>query len=130
MKLIIDIPEEVVAAIQNGEDYRYDIHTTIAQGKPFFPFSEEVFYKITDAEWEHSDSFWVTTPSGKKIEFEKKRPQSKWIHRRIIAKNRSFDVVVCSNCQTEFSWDAETGVSMDNYKTCPNCGADMKGGAE
>lgn len=35
MKLIIDIPEEVVTAIQNGEDYRYDIHTTIAQGIPY-----------------------------------------------------------------------------------------------
>lgn len=59
------------------------------------------------------------------------RPQGVWIHRRIIAKDRSFDMVVCSNCQTEFSWDAETGVSMDNYKTCPNCTADMrKGGKE
>ena len=32
MKLIIDMPEEVMKAIQNGEDYRYDIHTAIAQG--------------------------------------------------------------------------------------------------
>lgn len=35
MKWIIDIPEEVVTAIQNGEDYRYDIHTAIAQGIPY-----------------------------------------------------------------------------------------------
>jgi len=35
MKLIIDIPETVVTAIQNGEDYRYDIHTAIAQGIPY-----------------------------------------------------------------------------------------------
>ena len=35
MKLIIDIPEKVVTAIQNGEDYRYDIHTAIAQGTPY-----------------------------------------------------------------------------------------------
>jgi len=34
MKLVIDIPEEVVTAIQNGQDYRYDIHTAIAQGTP------------------------------------------------------------------------------------------------
>lgn len=54
------------------------------------------------------------------------RPQGKWIRRRVIAKDRSFDMVVCSNCQTEFSWDAETGVSMDNYKTCPNCDAKMQ----
>ena len=35
MKLIIDIPEKVVTAIQNGQDYRYDIHTAIAQGIPY-----------------------------------------------------------------------------------------------
>ena len=37
MKLIIDIPEKVVTAIQNGEDYRYDIHTAIASGTPYSP---------------------------------------------------------------------------------------------
>lgn len=50
MKLIIDIPEEVVTAIQNGEDYRYDIHTTIAQGIPYEPkgdlISREAIKKI------------------------------------------------------------------------------------
>ena len=35
MKIVIDIPEEVVTTIQNGEDYRYDIHTAIAQGTPY-----------------------------------------------------------------------------------------------
>lgn len=37
MKRIIDIPEEIVKAIQNGEDYKYDIHTAIAQGRPYEP---------------------------------------------------------------------------------------------
>lgn len=64
--------------------------------------------------------------SERAIEALKERPHGKWIHRRIIAKNRSFDMVVCSNCQTEFSWDAETGISMDNYNTCPNCGSDNR----
>lgn len=35
MKLMIEIPEEIVKAIQNGKDYRYDIHTAIAQGTPY-----------------------------------------------------------------------------------------------
>lgn len=35
MKLTIDIPEEIITAIQNGEDYRYDLHTSIAQGIPY-----------------------------------------------------------------------------------------------
>lgn len=67
-----------------------------------------------------------TVNCGHYEEYEQ-RPHGKWINRRIIAKNRSFDMVVCSNCQAEFSYDAETGVSMDNYNTCPNCGADMRG---
>ena len=34
-KRIIELPDKVVEAIQNGEDYRYDIHTAIAQSKPY-----------------------------------------------------------------------------------------------
>lgn len=37
MKRIIEIPDKVVEAIQNGEDYRYDIHTAIAQSTPYNP---------------------------------------------------------------------------------------------
>lgn len=122
MKLIIDIPEEVVEAIRNGGDYWYDIYTAIAQGKPFFPFSEDVFYKITDAEWEHSDSFWVTTPSGKKIEFEKKRPQGEWIITR--EKQGAFGIIYkmkkCNRCY----WESSLLIPR-NF--CPNCGAEMKG---
>lgn len=118
MKLIIDIPEEVVIAIQNGEDYRYDIHTTIAQGKPFFPFSEEVFYKITDAEWEHSDNFWVTTPRGKKIEFEKKRPQGEWkVSQTMDCHSDIVNVYTCPFCGKRF---------YSAYPFC-HCGADMRG---
>lgn len=117
MKLIIDIPEEVVTAIQGGEDYRYDIHTAIAQGKPFFPFSEEVLYKITDAEWEHSDTFWVTTPSGKKVEFEKKRPQGTWV----VKPNGTTHYFMCNKC-------GSAGDIQDKY--CRECGLKMKGGNE
>ena len=34
-KRIIDLPDEVVKAIQNGLNYRYDIVTAIAQSKPY-----------------------------------------------------------------------------------------------
>lgn len=37
MKRIIELPDKVVEAIQNGEDYRYDIHTAIAQSTPYNP---------------------------------------------------------------------------------------------
>lgn len=46
-----------------------------------------------------------------------------WINRHIIA-NTSIDMIVCSECGEEFSYDAETGISEYNY--CPNCGAKME----
>ena len=52
-------------------------------------------------------------------------PQPKtghWINRHIIA-NKTIDMIVCSECGEEFSYDAETGIS--EYKYCPNCGAKM-----
>ena len=45
-----------------------------------------------------------------------------WINRHIIA-NTSIDMIVCSECGEEFSYDAETGISEYNY--CPNCGEKM-----
>lgn len=49
---------------------------------PTYPLPEDVFLKITDAEWEHSDNVCITTPSGKKIELEKKRQPGKWIYHK------------------------------------------------
>jgi Zn finger protein HypA/HybF involved in hydrogenase expression len=58
------------------------------------------------------------------IEALKQEPKTAhWINRHIIA-NRSFDMIVCSECGEEFSYDAETGISEYNY--CPNCGARME----
>ncbi len=47
--------------------------------------------------------------------------KGKW-HRRFYPY---VEMIVCSECQEEFSYDAETGVR--NYNYCPNCGADMRG---
>ena len=49
------------------------------------------------------------------------RKKGKW-HRRFYPQ---VEMIVCSECQEEFSYDAETGVGDYNY--CPNCGADMRG---
>ena len=48
------------------------------------------------------------------------RKKGKW-HRRFYPQ---IEMMVCSECQEEFSYDAETGIRDYNY--CPNCGADMK----
>ena len=45
MKRIVDIPDNVVEAIQNGEDYRYDIHTAIAQSIPYNEADEWISVK-------------------------------------------------------------------------------------
>lgn len=63
---------------------------------------------------------------GKEPQFENCTEQEPktghWINRHIIA-NRIFDMIVCSECGEEFSYDAETGISEYNY--CPNCGCRM-----
>ena len=46
MQIVIDIPEKVVRAIQEGRDYRYDIHTAIAQGTPL----PKIHGRLIDAE--------------------------------------------------------------------------------
>ncbi len=48
-----------------------------------------------------------------------------WISRHYIPKN--IDMWVCSECRSEFSYDAETGIEIIDYNYCPNCGIKMKG---
>ena len=57
-----------------------------------------------------------------KAKAEYKPKTGHWINRHIIA-NTGIDMIVCSECGEEFSYDAETGISEYNY--CPNCGARM-----
>ena len=52
-----------------------------------------------------------------------KQRKGHWIKRYIIGK-RNIEMIVCSECGEEFSYDAETGVS--HYDYCPNCGAKME----
>lgn len=44
----------------------------------------EAYCALSDEEFEHSDSFWITTPKGKKINFVKERPRGEWIS---VSKN-------------------------------------------
>ena len=46
-----------------------------------------------------------------------------WISRWYAGHDLHFHV--CSECNEEFSCDMETGISIDNYRYCPNCGAKM-----
>ena len=43
-----------------------------------------------------------------------------------INSGKSIDMVFCSNCNEEFSYDTETGISIDNYNYCPHCGSKIE----
>lgn len=87
---------------------------------PYFPLSEEVFNYITDAEFEHSDGFYIVTPSGKKIEFEKKRERGEW-------KEGENGNITCNKCGCEIRFSYLIGNKPDLPKFCCDCGAPMTG---
>lgn len=75
--------------------------------------------EITNEEWFHVREMIKDEPT---VEPQKRR--GRW-HQRIYQK---VEMMVCSECGNEFSYDAETGVR--DYNFCPNCGADMRGGQD
>lgn len=48
-----------------------------------------------------------------------------WKKRTYIGNHKTVTMNVCSECDKEFGWDIETGISMDDNNFCPNCGAIM-----
>ena len=153
MKLIIEIPEKVVTAIQNGEDYRYDIHTAIAQGIPYNPSGdlisrealkkefkaiyhcaetmEEVANTMEDA-IDNAPTLEVYTKDDMTKEYLKgyndckemtERQKGEWYY----SIDKGWE---CNQCH-EIVKDMPTCMRKALYNFCPNCGADMrKGGAE
>ena len=105
-KYLIVVAEELNRLIDNAP-------TVITNGE------YEALCKITDQEFEHSNGFWVETPKGKKIYFEKARPKGEWIYERPNGKTYS-DFVFCSVCQKP------NGFYITEF--CPHCGADMRKG--
>ena len=67
-----------------------------------------------------------TVDENGNIKIELIRPQGEWI---IIDEDHTLSrFKICSNCGKEAEW--LDGGSQLLSKFCPNCGADMKGGAE
>lgn len=55
-------------------------------------------------------------------------PQPKighWITQWNVVHQKEY--YYCSECREEFSYDGETGIKMNDYDYCPNCGVRMKG---
>lgn len=154
MKRIIDIPEEVVTAIQNGEDYRYDIHTAIAQGIPYEPQGDLIsrealkkrliinFSKKPEAQaiYQHLidivDDYPTVEIPCNQIIWEQgyecgknERLQGEWKYHK---GDRLFlPYMECSNCKVQ---DLLGKLTKKEYREvnhfCFNCGAKMKGGKE
>jgi len=149
MKIVIDIPEKVVTAIQNGEDYRYDIHTAIAQGRPYNSTGDlisrselkkalhtffdgkvidEPAYILRDVFCHIDNAPTVPMPDFKDGykqaildgKTNYSRPQGEWI---IVKDEKYGDNVKCPFCGKELA-----GTDL-NF--CCKCGAKLvKGGAE
>lgn len=83
----------------------------------------------TECSWALYDEYGQLTPNGEEIigtlkKIPSAQKKGHWFKRCYIGA-RDVTVQVCSNCRSEWSYDAETGVS--DYNFCPNCGADMRG---
>ena len=59
------------------------------------------------------------------------KPQGEWRGRRYYRPSTNqydCEMSICSKCGEEYSYDAETGISITDYSFCPKCGALMKKG--
>lgn len=114
------------AICENGYSHYYEIFAIIDNAPTINPLTDPLFdaySKIADLEFEHSGDFWITTPKGKKIYFEKKRPRGKWIYFQYDA-NPQIGNWHCSECRQIAPVDY-FGHSIKS-KYCPNCGAEMR----
>ena len=150
MKRIVEIPDKVVEAIQNGEDYRYDIHTAIAQSTPYNPsgdcisrealkehkvYSEErheyvvPVYIIDNAQpidldkQTYKDAYDQGYADGWKERYGEPdgRLKGEWID-----YSETGGYVECPFCGSATTCES----NKEELHFCFNCGAQMGGGAE
>lgn len=144
MKLIIDIPEEVFNTIKSFKgkficENGYDLIQGVKNGIPFDTVIEDIkaeisepiqgnCYFIGQAKVQAETIKWCLEivdkyTSGKEFSFPE-REKGEWIsvvdHEDEIIKENHWE---CSKCGSSKSGWGE-------YKFCPNCGADMRGGKE
>ena len=65
-------------------------------------------------------------PNCPLVEIEE-RKVGKWICVHHLENKITYDSWKCSECQHDFNSEEESMVDFDEYKFCPNCGADMRG---
>lgn len=86
----------------------------------------EAYCALSDEEFEHSNSFWITTPKGKKFKFVKERPHGEWTYGEDECGQ---DGWFCSECGFFVPWYYEYYENdidfIREYKACPHCLAEM-----
>lgn len=58
------------------------------------------------------------------VEAIKAQKVGHWITQWNVTHQKEY--YYCSECREEFSYDGETGIKMNDYSFCPNCGAKLK----
>ena len=147
MKRIIELPDKVVEAIQNGEDYRYDIHTAIAQSTPYNPSGDcisrealkEAIQKCEEEpNYQHDGETWQNGLYMAETLIDNAPPVDLWQMRQEATENALKKAEVLYG-RTQGEWKKDNiGIYCSVCKRhldvetpfCPLCGADMKGGAE
>lgn len=152
MKRIIELPDKVVEAIQNGEDYRYDIHTAIAQSTPYNPTGDLISRSALKTELEvyrHTRNYKSDEDEAQNalldniLEDIDNAPTVEYTFEEAFQKTVCEQRLYCPKRQ-QGKWIFRKGVTCGGYykcnkcgeveraekNYCPNCGALMKGGAE
>ena len=145
MKRIIELPDKVVEAIQNGKDYRYDIHTAIAQSIPYNPTGDCISRSILDEIWQLYKDYQPNLATeviefGNALEklIDNAEAVDLWQMRQEATENALKKAEVLYD-SSQGSWEKDNiGIYCSVCKRhldvetpfCPLCGADMRGGAE
>lgn len=87
---------------------------------------------LSHSDYELKDHIYDMTKKIHKLPSVTPKPKKgKWVNRHYINDGGyRIRMVICSECGEEYGFDYHTGISMDNYKYCPNCGCQMDGDKE
>ena len=85
---------------------------------------KDLQHLITGKEIEH---FIIADDEVINKKLTEERKVGKWICVHHIENKITYDSWKCSECQHDFNSEEESMVDFDEYKFCPNCGAEMRG---
>ena len=149
MKLIIDIPDELFSIFKKHGIMAFDclneydkdnLARIIANGTPYNPSGDcisrealkEVISKVVAEETKEDEKWAVGLRYALKLvdnapPVEPERPKGEWIDGGVDISGHRLNR--CSICNGVYQMPY-VGDSLTRWNFCPNCNADMRGGAE